>query len=100
MIIIAIEIATVMILGTTIYFSLVHNLWDQEYINSVVVAWEDGPITDLREIAPTDECNAETLMKNGVSKDHAALLKNGRFKIVGQGYWWNMQLGCQCPANS
>ena len=36
----------------------------------------------------------------GMTAAHKALLKQGEFKLVGQGYWWNMLSGCQCAAHS
>ena len=53
----------------------------------------------MKEISPTEECDAET-MKKGMTPADAALLENGKFTLVGQGYWWNMLGGCQCAAHS
>jgi len=40
------------------------------------------------------------MIKHGVTANNIDHLKTGTFKVLGQGYWWNMQQGCQCPALS
>ena len=89
-------------MSIVIYFSLIYPLWNQDYVNMTLQSWEKGPITELREISSTADCDQSTL-EAAIKADGdtvSGLISSGTYEIVGQGYWWGILNGCICPTGS